>query len=82
MEDRMKTKRALARVAAGSTPHAAAIAEGIAPPTVYRAQKRERDKAMKAGRIVVCPCCGSDVPKLLVPDNVAQKIRDWVEANK
>lgn len=69
MEDRMKTKRALARVAAGSTPHAAAIAEGIAPPTVYRAQKRERDKAMKAGQLQPCPCCGSLVKPEAISKN-------------
>lgn len=81
MEDRMKTKRALARVAAGSSAYAAALAEGIAPPTVYRAQKREREKAEKAGRIVVCPCCDSRVEKLLLSDHVVQQLRD-IRADK
>jgi hypothetical protein len=38
------TERALARIRAGATPHAAALAEGIRPNTIYRALKRERER--------------------------------------
>jgi len=69
-----KTKQALALVAQGMNAHAAAKEAGIKPNSVYVALARQR--------MVTCPCCGSKVRNLLVPDNVAQTIRDWVEANK
>jgi GTP cyclohydrolase III len=46
-----KTQRALARIAKGQTPYAAAKAEGIALSTIYRAQKRERDKSLLINRL-------------------------------
>jgi len=39
------TERALARIRAGVSPHAAALAEGVEPSTIYRALKRERERA-------------------------------------
>lgn len=72
MEDREKTKRALSRVDAGQSPYSAAIDEGIAPPTVYRALKRRQIKAEKAGQLKPCPCCQS----LVRPEQIKHEVRE------
>lgn len=39
------TENAIARIAAGQTPYSAAKDEGLALSTIYRAQKRIRERA-------------------------------------
>lgn len=51
-----KTAIALKLVSTGMTPYAAAKQVGIAPVTVYTAQRR-MEAARAAGKSF-CPCCG------------------------
>lgn len=54
-----KTQDALALVAGGMAPFAAAKQVGLSPNTLYVAIKREREKSASKVR---CPCCGTLVP--------------------
>jgi hypothetical protein len=70
----LKTQHALRLVADGMTPYAAAKEAKITPQAVYRAQARERDKALRSGALVACPCCGSLVEPARIENTIDKPI--------